>query len=475
MIDMLPRCTTRSLLLLAVLVLFAPLRAWADSASDQPLPPLPDAFDLPMPELKPVAPAESSHKWLKHEIALDASIWPGELPEGVDPVWIELSYRPRLAGELGAGFAITAEALLRASQGKRAFHYAAKGDGNAVRLSRGSFHGNADREAVLVKEAQLSWAGHGVEVIAGYQILSWGKADGVRPLDEFRTQDLSDPLRAETLGLPGLSASYGSRGFSIEGIWVPFAFNNRLATHPANAYSIVPRIPGARFHGTRRELDWHDGEFGFRAAYSGQAWDVALQASRTRDRSPSLLRVAPDPAHAEIAVTPDYLRHYTYGASLVRAIDRYLLKADFAYADYSVEHAPLIHDGFRLVTGAEARGQLAASGSYTVILEYALDTTTPGKIVQQAELISSPYHWFRHALVGSALLNVSPRFDAELKALVDLQHGSVVASATLSYHPNDSTSLFCQGDFVTGPDETWLGRLEFADRIVVGVIFNSET
>jgi hypothetical protein len=448
----------------------------SETASAEALPPLPqDALALPALELPPLAAPNAAEKkrWLSHYIALDTSIFPGQLPEGVDRAWFELSYRPRLSGELGAGFSLTAEVLLRASLGKRAAPLALRGEGNSFRLFSGGYHTVRDRQAVLFKDALVSWAGHGLECAVGYQVFSWGKADGVRPLDVFRIEDLSDPLRAEALGIPAVSASYGRAGFTLEGVWVPFMFSNRLAIHAENPWSITPRDEGVRFASRRHALDFSDWELGLRLSYSDQAWDLSLQSSRTRERSPSLLRAVPDEAGATLQ--PEFARAYVHGASLLRSLGRFLLKADLAYVDYAAEHAPLLGDGVRLVAGAEARGQLGANGSYAAVLQYALDTTTPGKLATDGDLISSPYHWFRHAALGKLKSIVSPRFDAELSVLVELEHGSTVASATLTYHPTDDTSLWCEGSYVAGRKETWIGRIDFADRMVVGVAFNTNS
>lgn len=457
-------------MLLAAPGVASPCSAQSAAASEEALPPLPD--DLLLAPVVPSAPAPSqpaAHKWLSHTITLESSIWPGELPAGVDRAWFELAYQPRLSGDLGAGFALTAELLLRASQGMRSTGAHATRDGNSVRVWSGAFHRNPDRQTVLIKEAQLAWAGYGLELTLGTQIVAWGKADGVRPLDVFQTQDLSDPLRAETLGIPGASASYALGGFSVEGIFVPFAFTDRLALRSTNPWSIVPRAEGAHFEPGDQELDLRDWEFGLRASLSHRDLDLSVMTSRTRDRAPSALRITPDARG--LAFTPEHLRSWMVAASLVYSLDRYLLKTDVAYVDYAKEYDGIVEDGVRLVSGVETRGQVAENGNFTLLLQYALDTTTPGKVKSADGRSSSPYHWFRHALVGSARASFTPRIEAELTALLDLIGASLVASATLTYRPTDEVSLYCEGSFLSGPNHTWIGRIDFADRLLVGVAF----
>lgn len=453
----------------------APLQAAEElpdtSLSPEELPPLPDDPILP-PVTHAVGDAVAGSAWLSHGIGFMTAIYPHDLPPGADPVWFELEYRPRLAGDLGRGFQLAAELLLRVSQNMRA-GAGATVEGNGPAFKAGSLRTNQDRQMLVVRELVASWAGAGLELAAGWQILNWGRADAVRPLDLFSTQDRTDPLRPETLGLPSLSCVFGRRGWSVDGVWVPSSFTDRIATHAANVWSILPRTPAARYQPAPPDFSLSNGEYGLRGTFSNQAWDLGVLTAWTRDRIPSRLELSRSDDGALI-MTPDYIRYWIYGASLLRSLGEYLLKADVAYVDYEREYGAALDDGVRLVAGGEARGTIGANGTYTAILQYALDTTAQAEIVQAPNMVSSPYRWFRHAATASLNTMWAPRFEAQLEVLVELEHAGTAASATFKYHPFDGSSFWCEGSVLAGGRGAWVGRLDDADRILIGVEFQTK-
>ena len=462
------RATSVARVVLACLLLLCGAVA---PAAARPQPPLQSAESSSEEEVSaasqatPGAPeSESSGRKpiaLAQEFRLSTALWPGSVANGVDRFWGEIEYRPRVTGTRSR-VSGAAELLFRASMSG----FAVSPDASRLRIQ-------SDRQTAMVKELSVSVHAP-VDLVIGWQILSWGHAtDGVRVLDVFQRQDLTDRLRPEPLGIPAVSASFGHRGWETEAVWVPSAFTDRIASTPSNVWYAFPRSSTAAGVDDTAAPGFalSDGEGGVRVSRYGQHGDFALMAARTRDRVPSVLELRRD-ASGGLQARPLFAAYWLAGASVVRTAGSYLLRAEALHATYSDNGSTLVKSGIRAVAGVERRISTSTDSHYTLIAQYAVDTTGSEQVVQEGAFLSSPFRVYGHALTASATASWRRQYQLETRLMRGLDHGSTVASAKLGYTHNDHLTIWVAADQVGGRAGTWLERLDAADRLLVGVTVN---
>lgn len=403
---------------------------------------------------------------LTHLSKLGATYWIREPFPEAKRVGAELEYRPRLTLGL-EGVRLVLEPLIRACA-------------SMAELGESDFSVAPDRQVALVKEAFLRAQGGPIDFGVGWQIFSWGKADGFRPLDVFQAADLSDRIRDETLGVLSASVTLGGEEWTAEAVWVPWPVSSRVSYDPQNALSALPRRVGrlavAANLADARRRDLADGELGVRMGYSGHLFDLAAVWARSWDRVPTSLAVSIGPGEggASIAiVAPVFSRFTLWGAAIAVPLDAFVLRADAGLFLYDGAPAPYGQVGIRAVAGLERRiGFGNGLGSLFLILEYAFDQTAPDRLALVDGKLPSPFRIFRNALIGSASLDLGEKFRAELKGLVDLASAANLVRASATYRLDDGVSLSAGADAVSGSSRSLIGPLTGALRVTVGLVFH---
>jgi hypothetical protein len=436
------------------------------------LPPLPDeAFSppVPVPPATQETASERSPISISHSLELTSLAYLGDIPRGADPLWLELEYQPRVTAPLMGPLSATGEVLIRASETKRSIdtqlHSRAEGGSEQTP----EFHPLVDRMRVALKEAYINFAGP-LELAVGWQILSWGHADGLKPLDIFERNDSSDFLRREALGVPALTATHGGEHWALELVLLLDSPVDELAQSPRNLWAFLPRdpeLPPVRLDMSREHAGKAFQERGARFTWNGQDWDLSVMAAQTRDRIPTLFELSL--SESELVLRPDFYRYSMVGASAVHAMGQFLLRAEGMYAWYEREVDYFVRNGFRGVAGIETHGSLGAYDRYTVILQYVVDDTARALVSQSDEQVSSPFRVYRQAATAALLATFSEQYHAELRAFAELDHGGIISSLKLKYVPRDGLALWLAGSVLTGKENTWLGRVQAADNVSAGV------
>jgi hypothetical protein len=403
---------------------------------------------------------------IAHEFRVSTVLWPGSVGEGVDPFWAEIEYRPRVTATRSR-VSGTAELLFRATMSG----FAHSPDGSSPDPGRRSLRVQSDRQAALVKELSLS-VDTPVDLVIGWQILGWGHAtDGVRVLDVFQRQDLTDRLRPEQLGIAAVSASFGNGDWAAEAVWVPSGSSDRIPAATSNIWYAFPRSStvGRLDETAASGFSLSNGEGGVRISRYGQRGDFAVMVARTRDRAPSLLEFRPDATAGALQARPLFEPYWLVGASAVRTAGSYLLRAEALRATYPERLGTLVKHGIRGVAGVERRVTGSGDSRYTFIAQYATDTTGSAEILQEGTYLASPFRIYRHALTGSAAAAWRQQYELEMRLMRELNRGSMVASAKFSYRHGDHLTMWVAADYVAGRHGTWLERLDAADRILAGI------
>jgi hypothetical protein len=403
---------------------------------------------------------------LEQEFRVTGVLWPGSLGDGVDPFWAEVEYRPRVTGKR-ARLSAAAELLFRATM-SGPLDTRDSASGNA---GRRSLRVQPDRQGATIKELSLS-LDTPVDVAIGWQIFNWGHGtDGIRALDVFERYDLTDRLRPEQLGVPAVSASFGHRGWEAEGVWVPGAPTDKIAAASSNVWYPFPRSPrfAAPVDSAPPTFSLSSSQAGIRVGRYGQHGDLAIVAARADDETPSVVEFVPGASAGVLRPSSLFKRYWLVGGSVVQTAGNYLLRAEVLHATYSEPSGTLARNGVRGVAGIERRITAGVDSRYTLIAQYAVDTTGSEAVLQAQAFVSSPFRVYRHAITASATSAWREQYELETRILRALEYGSTVASAKLSYRRSDHVTLWVAGDYVDGRHGTWLQQLDAADRVLAGV------
>jgi hypothetical protein len=443
-----------------------PASALADQQADAVQTPPNTASTSP----DPAAPSQESaggvlSRLVAHEFRISTAVWPGAPDGGIDPFWAEIEYRPRLTGTRSR-VSGAAELLFRATMSGFA-----QSEGGSTGEGRRDLRVQADRHAAMIKLLSLS-VDTPVDLVMGWQILSWGHAtDGVRVLDVFQRQDLTDRLRPEQLGIAAVSGSFGNGDWETEAVWVPSGPTDRIASATSNVWYAYPRAssPGTLDETTAPAVSLSNGEGGVRVSRYGQRADIALVVARTRDRAPSVVELRRDLTTGGVQARPLFRPYWLVGASVVRTAGSYVLRAEALHAIYPDRVGTLVKNGIRGVAGLERRIGGSGDSRYTLIAQYATDTTGSERILQEGTYLASPFRIYRHALTGSADAEWRQQYELEMRIMRELNRGSMVTSAKFSYRHSDHLTMWIAADYVSGRSGTWLERLDAADRMLAGI------
>lgn len=273
-----------------------------------------------------------------------------------------------------AGFHFRAGARLR-------LHLSWRGEGDDA-LHRSDIE-------LLPADSYLAWQRGSFEVRFGMQTLVWGESDLVNPLDVLAPRDLRLGLltEPEATRLPSLALSLRARLLALNWsfVWAPIFSPHRVDLFGGDFALLSGGAPAAlRPLGGALERLMHDSvegalqegliqtelprpvvgsDIGLRVARSLRGVDLALQYVYTHQRLPALalrqdllpslaplLTLAPEQIDAttlspilaalldaEGGIEQRYPRQHVLGASISRALGRFVASADLAYRSRQLE------------------------------------------------------------------------------------------------------------------------------------------
>ena len=145
-----------------------------------------------------------------------------------------------------------------------------------------------DKSGIHLREAYGYWSNSHWDIRAGYQLITWGVADGLRvtdlisPMDytEFLAQDYDD-IRVP---VGALRVRYNKESWSLEGVLVPVPEFFKIPTDPANPWSLGPLPPEVK-----PDRNIENMEFGARFSCFLGGVDFSLMALRTWGKMPEIM------------------------------------------------------------------------------------------------------------------------------------------------------------------------------------------
>lgn len=319
----------------------------------------------------------------------------------------------------------------------------------------------------------------------GFNTYSWGVTDGYNPLDVINPRDFTNPLHAKKMGSFGLHMSQTlSSSLQIEALYIPVQTASRLPAErsrwlprriflPASSdikillpdhvnYSIrenedlyaLHHNMGARLLFTEGSREW--GLIFFDGMSSTPIIRADVVATAVNVSSGILLALNPN-----IAITPVYYRVQTTGASLVWSFDSVIMRLQSAYT-----HVRSKSTWGDLPTWSQeniwALEKTSSLGhwSFTGLLQgtYNIRPKNSGSSSGLTELLD------RAVMVG---LRASPNLSWEsyIFAGMDTKGQGSLIGASISHTMTERTKLELRGDFLHGPDTSWVGSYRDNDEI----------
>jgi hypothetical protein len=334
------------------------------------------------------------------------------------------------------------------------------------------------RTELTLREAILTLSGERLDLRAGRQQIVWGEAistfvtDVVNPKDfrEFVLPDFTE-LRIPIWALD--AAWRAATNVTLEAVWTPDTMPNKLPKRGAEfqfdrlAYRF--RNPVVRLPDDADEFSLARSEGGLRLSVLRHGWDAALIYYDEADKNQVLFqrRVPRPPGPDVIVLDPRHPRLHIAGATLAKAIDPVVLKAEVAVSvgkEYETTD-PLDRDG---VVRRD-----------TIDYLIGVDFPLPGDVdaalqLSQRILTGSATNLTRPGLEGRATTSVALRLttgfldntlNPTVLFVVGADRADFRVSPRLEWLATGALTLAVGADIFEGPRHTLYGQFDRNDRV----------
>ena len=194
---------------------------------------------------------------------------------------------------------------------------------------------SSDEYDLELHEAYLSHTTPDWDLRLGRQIVRWGKADQISPVDNVNPQDLREFVipDLEDRKVPNWMARLRlfPGDLTLEGVFIPF-FRENTFDYSGNTWALL----GVDDQGLRIDEDepghgLDNADWGMRASASMAGWDMALSYLQATEKSPNLRF---DPlAPQGPTLHADYRRQHIIGWEFETTVDKFGFRGEGAYFD----------------------------------------------------------------------------------------------------------------------------------------------
>jgi hypothetical protein len=305
-----------------------------------------------------------------------------------------------------------------------------------------------------LREGFVTYASGPIELRAGRQIFSWGRADGINPTDNLTGQDLTLLVPDDSdrrLGATAVRASYSHRDVTATVIWLPEFRPHR-----------VP-LPAVLGHLEASQSRWQPEQFAVRLEQVGGAIDWSISGYRGRDLNPEI-RPAGQQASGlageeAVGFSLSYNMVRIFGADATGNIGRYGLRAEGAYVDTEDRHGldPFVKNPFLFVVAGADRTiheHMNVNVQYLYRFVTRFDPQAPRDVIsQQTRRVQHgasarvSYKWMHDTL------------EAEVAAAGYAQPRGYVLRPKVTYAVNDRMKVLLGGELYRGDAASAFGML----------------
>ncbi|WP_051822535.1 AMIN domain-containing protein [Desulfonatronum thiodismutans] len=190
-----------------------------------------------------------------------------------------------------------------------------------------------DEHDLELYEGYLFRGAPGWDMRLGRQIVRWGKADQLSPVDNLNPQDLREFIipDLEDRKIPNWMARVRlfPGAFTLEGIVVPFFEADRFDYSGTKWALLGIDQPGVPIQETKPARNLGNADWGARSAVTMAGWDVALSYLYAWEKSPRLEFSPEDPQGP--ALRADHHRQHIVGLEFETALDKFGFRGEGAY------------------------------------------------------------------------------------------------------------------------------------------------
>jgi hypothetical protein len=325
-----------------------------------------------------------------------------------------------------------------------------------------------------------------VNLRVGNQIVIWGKADEVSPLDNLNPEDLRDGFRRRVerkIPIPMVNVEWSQGVYKLQGVFIPFFRRAKLdlqGTDWALFDKVAEEIGPFAVFEDKPPKTLGNSEVGMRFAGKVQAVDYALSYLYTRGDLPALHSLVTPPGFqlpiprptlkdlalfAQMTRQPIRLRHnhqHVFGIEVETVLGSLGLRGDVAY----VVDRPFLTRAlrainrpvFQYIAGVDYNGPdnlyMNFQFSQSVILDYE-------KTILSFDKLTNEFNGTISKELFANNLKVAMRYFYNITRASYYLNPHVI----VQYWPNVNIEL--GGDFLGGPRDTFVGFLRDNDQVYV--------
>jgi hypothetical protein len=184
-------------------------------------------------------------------------------------------------------------------------------------------------------EAYLHHASSDWDLRLGRQIVRWGKADQISPVDNLNPQDLREFVipELEDRKIPNWMARLRlfPGDVTLEGVFIPFFEENEF-DWSGNTWALLGVDSGGlKISEDKPDQGLDNADWGLRASSTLAGWDLSLSYLQATEKSPRLRFEPADPMGPTLHA--DYARQHIIGWEFETTVDKFGFRGEGAYFD----------------------------------------------------------------------------------------------------------------------------------------------
>ena len=352
------------------------------------------------------------------------------------------------------------------------------------------------RSKIYLREGYIDLIFDTWDVRVGRQFIAWGRADAIKPTDQFKRRDYTDLTEDREEATLAVKGDYYVGNWTLEGVWAPVFEEDILPYNIENRWVLLPTTRSipiseqgdmAEFNllyqidlGRTPPKTSESSQAGLRLSGDYGGWDLGLMYAYSYDRIPTfveeeIVSLDPEKREALVRVTPRYKRIQVAGFDWATTLSKLGLRGELAYTLTEDRDGtdPQIDDPYlRVVGGIDYNFvDLIKDWDLFTIVQYALDTEVPkhGKSNQEGGGVSSYRHFYQHAILLNAEFEFSEFSKLALQGIVNVEEGDYLLQPEFSWGLADGLNLTFGVDILGGGEDTFFGFFGSNDRIRIGL------
>lgn len=371
------------------------------------------------------------------------------------------------------------------------------------------------RNAIFLDEAYLDFYTDYFDFRLGKQIISWGRADTIRPTDLWKVRDFTDFLDEEIEGILAAKARGYFGNLTLELIFVPFFQPHNLPV--ADKRNRFNRLPGSGLIGSGdtncpgmipsppcapalsgpgpytvsyESLDFLQPEESIEGAegavkleYTWRGWDFSLSYSYLHDRIPTYIdgidifgpgaNVVQDDGQdtATFGLRPAYTRNHVIGMDFATTFGGLGLRGEAAYVitDDPDGDDPRIDDPYLQATaGVDYEfTDVIGDQDFSILVQFVMDVEVPEQGIPNIEEGVNLRHFFEYGTLSLFEWQLTEFLSAELRSFINVENADYLIEPRIDWSPYDGLELSLGGTIVGGKNnsESFFDQFEDEDRI----------